>query len=287
MTDASAAASRLVRAPIVALAFIFWGTWASIGCQDPVDAGEVVQPGRDIDDIDDVDDADDERDTANDDRPGTPRRTPRRTEGEAANPDEDRDTSDATDTPPETVPAELASGQAESAEGDGDAPDDGRPAEEDAENAAQGEDAAQADAAAGAEGPAEQPTEAAPGEGPVIHNGVIDRFEISRFALARDIIDREPVGITDTFERGSGPLHVFIEARNRTGENVELRVGFSPAESERRGAGVRLNVPSTFRYRTRARANTRRRPGEWICVVTDERGRVLVEQRFRITETAE
>ena len=36
------------------------------------------------------------------------------------------------------------------------------------------------------------------------------------------------------------------------------------------------------RARTRARANTRRAPGEWVCEVMDERQRVLVTQRFFI-----
>lgn len=117
---------------------------------------------------------------------------------------------------------------------------------------------------------------------PVIHANVIENFEILRFALAEDVVEREPVMISSRFRHDSGPMHVFLEVRNQTAEDVTLLVGFRRASVEQRGGGVSLTVPPSPRYRTRARGNTRRAPGEWVCEVMDERQRVLVTQRFFI-----
>lgn len=118
---------------------------------------------------------------------------------------------------------------------------------------------------------------------PLIHPDVLEGVRIVRFALAEDVIEREPVMISSRFRHNSGPMHVFLEVRNQTTEDVTLLVGFRPASVDRRGGGVSLTIPPSPRYRTRARANTRRAPGEWVCEVMDEHQRVLVTQRFFIT----
>lgn len=118
---------------------------------------------------------------------------------------------------------------------------------------------------------------------PVIHPDVIPNLRILRFALAEDVVDREPVMVSSSFRRDSGPMHVFVEVRNETGEDIQLFVGFRQASVPQRGAGVTLSIPPSPRYRTRARTNTLRSVGEWVCEIMDERQRVLVTQRFWIT----
>lgn len=121
---------------------------------------------------------------------------------------------------------------------------------------------------------------------PVIHPDVIPNLRILRFALAEDVVDREPVMVSSSFRRDSGPMHVFVEVRNDTGEDMQLFVGFRPASVPQRGGGVTLSIPPSPRYRTRARTNTLRSVGEWVCEIMDERQRVLVTQRFWITPGA-
>ena len=132
--------------------------------------------------------------------------------------------------------------------------------------------------------PASATTEAEPSEyvRPELHADANENFQILRFALAEDVVEREPVMISSRFRHNSGPMHVFLEVRNQTGEDVTLMVGFRPADTDRRGGGVSLTIPPSPRYRTRARANTRRAIGEWVCEVMDARQRVLVTQRFFI-----
>lgn len=122
---------------------------------------------------------------------------------------------------------------------------------------------------------------------PVIHPDVIENLRILRFALAEDVVDREPVMVSSSFRRDSGPMHVFLEVRNDTGEDMQLFVGFRPASVPQRGGGVTLSIPPSPRYRTRARTNTLRSVGEWVCEIMDERQRVLATQRFWITPAAE
>ncbi|MBK7151527.1 MAG: DUF2914 domain-containing protein [Sandaracinaceae bacterium] len=122
---------------------------------------------------------------------------------------------------------------------------------------------------------------------PVIHPDVIPNFRVLRFSLAEDVVDREPVMVSSSFRRDSGPMHVFLEVRNETGEDIQLFVGFRPASVQQRGGGVSLTIPPSPRYRTRARSNTRRAVGEWVCEIMDERQRVLATQRFWITPGAE
>jgi hypothetical protein len=122
---------------------------------------------------------------------------------------------------------------------------------------------------------------------PIIHPDVIPNLRILRFALAEDVVDREPVMVSSSFRRDSGPMHVFLEVRNETGEDIQLFVGFRPASVTQRGGGVSLTIPPSPRYRTRARSNTRRAVGEWVCEIMDEHQRVLATQRFWITPGAE
>lgn len=121
---------------------------------------------------------------------------------------------------------------------------------------------------------------------PVIHPDVIPNLRILRFSLAEDVVDREPVMVSSSFRRDSGPMHVFLEVRNDTGEDMQLFVGFRPASVPQRGGGVTLSIPPSPRYRTRARTNTLRSVGEWVCEIMDERQRVLATQRFWITPSA-
>lgn len=121
---------------------------------------------------------------------------------------------------------------------------------------------------------------------PVIHPDVIENLRILRFALAEDVVDREPVMVSSSFRRDSGPMHVFLEVRNETSEDIQLFVGFRPASVPQRGGGVTLSIPPSPRYRTRARTNTLRSVGEWVCEIMDERQRVLATQRFWITPAA-
>jgi hypothetical protein len=146
------------------------------------------------------------------------------------------------------------------------------------------------------EAPAEaaEPGEAAAAPGsadvyvrPIIHPDVIANLRILRFALAEDVVDREPVMVSSSFRRDSGAMHVFLEVRNETGEDIQLFVGFRPASVTQRGGGVSLTIPPSPRYRTRARSNTRRAVGEWVCEIMDEHQRVLATQRFWITPGAE
>jgi len=122
---------------------------------------------------------------------------------------------------------------------------------------------------------------------PVIHPDVIANFRILRFSLAEDVVDREPVMVSSSFRRDSGPMHVFLEVRNETNEDVQLFVGFRQASVTQRGGGVALSIPPSPRFRTRARGNTRRAVGEWVCEIMDERQRVLATQRFWITPPAD
>lgn len=137
-------------------------------------------------------------------------------------------------------------------------------------------------AAAGAGAPTPPSSEPSEYIRPVIQDEFLEGVRILRFALAEDVIEREPVMISSRFRHNSGPMHVFLEVANQTADDVTLLVGFRRASDQRRGGGVSLTVPPSPRYRTRARANTRRAPGEWVCEVMDERQRVLVTQRFFI-----
>lgn len=111
-------------------------------------------------------------------------------------------------------------------------------------------------------------------------------LEVTEIILGSELENGVPPSPTTSFSPSDGSVYCVVRLTNRTGEAGSIRVAFERAEGEpqaRRG-GVQLEYPARPRYRTVARATTRRGAGSYRCVVRTEQGEVLSHADFTISE---
>lgn len=122
--------------------------------------------------------------------------------------------------------------------------------------------------------------EPAPALGPELH--ARDGLSLERLVVARDVIDREPVGSGARFEAGEGRIYAFVEAANHREGEADLQVTFE-GPGARSVGHVALTIPANVpRWRTWAYSRLIDEPGEWHAVVRTTDGEVLGRTRFHV-----
>jgi hypothetical protein len=112
------------------------------------------------------------------------------------------------------------------------------------------------------------------------------QLRISRLVLARDVVDRAPVGAATSFRAADGErLYAFLEVRNDAATDAPLIVTFRRVDSAARDerGGVTLTVPAAQRrWRTWSFTRQARTPGSWEALVRTVDGRELARTPFTV-----
>lgn len=110
-------------------------------------------------------------------------------------------------------------------------------------------------------------------------------LRVRRLVVATGIEDREPTGVSETFDGEDARLYAFVDLANR-GDATEVEVSFEPEVVSRDAhvSGlVTLEVPSEVgRHRTWAWSRGVHAPGRWSVVVRDLEGHELARTPFTI-----
>lgn len=109
-----------------------------------------------------------------------------------------------------------------------------------------------------------------------------DEVHVTRFVLAHDVMDREPLDESDVFTTETEQIFAFVELENATGEPYAFRVHFEPAEGPEMPYGVKLTVNTSPRYRTWAWTKIRRAKGRYRAVLRTLDGEEIASREFDI-----
>ena len=104
-----------------------------------------------------------------------------------------------------------------------------------------------------------------------------DTLIIRDFVLARGVVNREPVGITETFSPADGHAYAFVRLYN-TG--APTKVSFIWHYGDMLYATVKTNVGVSSGWRTWS--SVRLRSGEWRVKLVTESGLILAEIAFTV-----
>lgn len=109
---------------------------------------------------------------------------------------------------------------------------------------------------------------------------------ITEIALAKVMVSGVPEAPVTSFSSTDERIYCFVRLQNTTRQETAIIIGFEPATGEPAPsrAGVRLNVPARWRYRTFARIPNNRPPGQYRCVVRSETGDVLHSANYSVTQ---
>jgi hypothetical protein len=105
---------------------------------------------------------------------------------------------------------------------------------------------------------------------------------LRRFALTRDVENREPIDPAFAFPNEEAPLFAFVDVANATDEERSVRVIFESPTGEQMGM-VDLGVPGEApRWRTWAYSRMITEPGQWEAIVETDEGELLGRISFEI-----
>ena len=101
--------------------------------------------------------------------------------------------------------------------------------------------------------------------------------EIREFVLAKNVVDREPVDITDNFSDMDRQAYAFVRVDN---PGMPTNVSFVWHRDDQVHATIKNSVGTSSSWRTWSSA--RLSPGKWRVMVVMEDGRVAGEKTFSI-----
>jgi len=104
-------------------------------------------------------------------------------------------------------------------------------------------------------------------------------FEVGRFVVCENVVDREPVGVTTTFPAGTDKAYVYLEAKNIKADTT-VNVVWSTEGAEL--ARVPLNLGAGSRWRTYSFKTLFGMTGKWRVELQDEGGAVLASTEFKV-----
>jgi len=105
---------------------------------------------------------------------------------------------------------------------------------------------------------------------------------VRRAALARQVVDREPVDPTTTFSANGEPLYAFFAFTNPSNEDLDIQVRFVRPNGSSIPA-ITLHVPaSARRFRSWAYTRGAQRPGVWTAVAETSDGTEIARLPFTI-----
>ncbi len=101
--------------------------------------------------------------------------------------------------------------------------------------------------------------------------------KVREFVLAKNVVDREPVGISDSFSTSDQQVYAFVRVDN---PGMPTNVSFVWHRDDQVHATVKNSVGTSSSWRTWSSA--RLSPGQWRVMVVMEDGRVAGEKTFSI-----
>jgi hypothetical protein len=106
--------------------------------------------------------------------------------------------------------------------------------------------------------------------------------KVKRLVLAKGVKDRKPVDPGASFEASENErIYAFVEVENPERAPSHVFVTFEKEGGARFGK-VELEVGSSSRWRTWAWTRGARKPGNYVAVVRDSKGKVLAREKFEV-----
>jgi len=104
-------------------------------------------------------------------------------------------------------------------------------------------------------------------------------FEVGRFVVCENVVDREPVGVTTTFPAGTEKAYAYLEAKD---VKADTTVYFVWSNEGAELARVPLNLGAGSRWRTYSSKTLFAMTGNWRVEIQDEGGAVLASADFKV-----
>jgi len=104
-------------------------------------------------------------------------------------------------------------------------------------------------------------------------------FSVERFVVCTGVQDREPVGVSDSFDASVDRVYVFLEAKNITATTtVDIVWLHEGAEMLR----TPLHLGQSSRWRTYAYKNLHDMDGQWSVELHDASGKSVASATFKV-----
>jgi hypothetical protein len=104
-------------------------------------------------------------------------------------------------------------------------------------------------------------------------------FHIKSMVTSQNVVDREPVGVTETFPPGTERVYCFLEALNIEEDTEVTMVWY---HNDRETARVTLPLAKGPRWRTYASKDVAGQPGAWSVDLLESSGIVLNTLPFTV-----
>ena len=104
-------------------------------------------------------------------------------------------------------------------------------------------------------------------------------FSISTMVVAKDVQDREPVGVSETFPASTEKVYCFIEATNISEDTEATFVWYHEGQEMRT---FTLPIMQGHRWRSFAYKNLHGKTGNWQVVVKDTTGNSVKAITFKV-----
>ncbi len=106
-----------------------------------------------------------------------------------------------------------------------------------------------------------------------------EHFTVSRLVVGTDIVDREPVGVAESFPASTETVYCFLEAQD-VAEDTEI--AFVWFYDDQEVAMVTLPIRKGDRWRTFSSKRLAGRKGLWRVELRDESGETVKAVRFTV-----
>lgn len=104
-------------------------------------------------------------------------------------------------------------------------------------------------------------------------------FDVARFVVCEGVSDREPVGVTNTFQAETEKAYAFLEARNiEANGEVDFVWIHEGVELDR----IRLKLGAGPRWRTYSAKSLHGRVGNWRVELQGMDGKVITSADFKV-----
>lgn len=104
-------------------------------------------------------------------------------------------------------------------------------------------------------------------------------FSVSAIVIAKDVQDREPVGVEDTFPASTEKVYCFIEATNISADTEATFVWYHEGQEMR---SFTLPVMQGHRWRTFAYKNLYGKTGNWKVEIRDINNSFVKSITFKV-----
>jgi hypothetical protein len=104
-------------------------------------------------------------------------------------------------------------------------------------------------------------------------------FAVARLVMAEDVVDREPVGVSDTFPASADTVYCFLDAADVA---RDTEVAFAWSHEGEEVALVTLLLKAGPRWRTFSSKQIAGRTGAWSVALRDAQGETIQTIDFTV-----